>query len=175
MAAAVAVPHKSGLRRAAFWTILTTSIAWSVLRWDSTLDAIKSKLTGFNLTVFASVVVLSETLFIGGAVILAYGVGRRVFVGSGINPLSWTKRVLHLRKSWRQSIGRESGNRLALLGLNLNWLGALGTTGVLPIVTIALVLPVSSWGLMAPFVVDVVATCSIRRPLQAKLKAGRQG
>jgi hypothetical protein len=168
---AVQVKNQAKTRKWAVGFLVLASLAWTVYRWDS-FGSLKHRLGLHQALTLGIAVAVSEICFIGGAVILTFCVGRAVFSGTGFNPLSWFRHLLNIRAGWKDAAKQIQHTRAAYWGLYMNWLGALGTTGVIPILAIALLLPIQSWGLMAPFILDVVATCSVRQPLLRRLRAG---
>ncbi|HSX48076.1 MAG TPA: hypothetical protein VLF41_01020 [Candidatus Nanoarchaeia archaeon] len=167
---AVQVKNQTKVRNWAVAVLVLASLAWTIYRWSG-VDELKHRLGLHQAIAFAIAAAVSELLFIGGAVVLALSLGKAVFAGTGTSPARWAKALLNARTEWKESAQRLKQSRTAYWGLYMNWLGALGTTGVVPILAIAFVLPFGSWGLMAPFVVDIVATCSIRQPLLRRLQA----
>jgi hypothetical protein len=143
------------------------SVGWTVLHSDSALASVRAHLTPTGVVVLALGVLVSEILFVGGAVMLAIGLPTRevALAFSGSSPRALVRGVRHLCVNWRQYAQRMPERSLARWGLTVNWVGALGTTGLLPIGAIAIVLPVRSWGLMAPCLADLVATCALRIPI----------
>jgi hypothetical protein len=100
---------------------------------------------------------------------MAHRAGRIVLVGASWRPWRWISVLAEARGGVR-SVEPNRGDLPAQVGLYLNWIGALGTTGLIPIGVIAVMLPVAAWGLMAPFVCDVIATCIWRTLLLNRLK-----
>jgi hypothetical protein len=152
----------SRIRLSAVLLLAIASLAWTVWRWNS-LDQLRSHL-GVHALIVGIAIGVSEALFVVGALILAHSAGQNVFGEDAWQPWRWIPAIAAVRRGVR-SVEPMHGNRGALAGLYLNWFGALGSTGLIPIAIIATMLPIASWGLMTPFVFDVLATCAWRRVL----------
>ena len=110
-----------------------------------------------------------EICFNLGLVMMAMGIGRKVSIADGKSLRSFSSAISGLRRSIRDLLTVDTTSRLYRRGLQVNWLGAVMTTGVIPLVAIVILLPARNWaGLMVLPILDLIATCVIRIPLTPK-------
>jgi hypothetical protein len=96
--------------------------------------------------------IVSETMFIGGIMIMAWAVG-----------LDWGN-PLKLRKTLAEIYNKANGSRPFWLGFWINSLGSVGSSAILSIGLI-LYLPPESYGLLGVAVLDLAATVVVRKAI----------
>lgn len=161
--------HK--IRKLLVWLIVAGSVAWTIYNWSG-LTQIKEELD--KVAIFAIMLVLTEICFVIGATMVAAGLGKSIFAGTGYNPLAWLKAIGRLRGEYHSFAERINTSTSFRIGFNLNWFGAVGT-GVVALVGILVVLPATAWGLLVLPVLDIAASFGWRAPISRKLKHLRQG
>lgn len=139
------------------------TIAWVISHWRD-LASLWHAVSGWWLVVAAFVV--CEVMFNAGLVLMAGAAGRRVFAGSGLRPKLWVKALAGLRGDFGPTLRQAGTSRWFKRGLYLNWFGAAMGTGVLPLVLIPVLLPVTSWPLMVTPAVDLFLTFASRMTMR---------
>jgi hypothetical protein len=162
-------PAMRTIRRWGVALLVLGSLGWAIWRWNS-LQELRTHL-GIHAAIVGIAIGVSEVLFIAGAIVMAHRTGRVVLAGTSWRPWRWLSALAEVRRGVR-SVEPMRGDRPTQVGLYLNWFGALGTTGLIPIVMIAVTLPLAAWGLMGPFICDIVATCAWRKVLLNRLQEG---
>lgn len=103
-----------------------------------------------RLPTFATLLLISEILFILGILLMALSIEHDL----GPNPLKWRKQLKHLVKNMRT-------DKRFWVGFWMNMIGALGT-GVIVFIGIILVLPIQSWGILWLPIADITITLLLR-------------
>ena len=155
------------IRMILVWTIVTISMAWTAYDWNGLRSAEHQIGTVVWL---ATVLVLCDFAFFGGAFLVAAALGRRVLAGTGGNPLLMVRAVIDYRATYVGLAGHANGSRLFQFGFILSWVG--GTvSGLILTVGILIILPVSAWGLLVLPALDLIATLRWRASIASLLKA----
>lgn len=137
-------------RRFFFWLgIAAFVICFAVSLFFSPLGTIADRLREVAPWVAAGIIV-TEAMWVGGAVLMAYGAGSRLSSG--------------LRVGGRLSEYRAGGRGLTVfrVGLGINFVGAIGTALVI-VVGVVVALPVATWpSAILLALLDIVATVLVR-------------
>jgi hypothetical protein len=102
-------------------------------------------------------VIVSETMFVGGIMMMAWAVGLR-----------WNN-PLKLRKALTEICRRANGSRIFWLGFWVNSLGAIGSPVIISIGLI-FYLPPESYGLLSIIFADLAVTIVIRKAMLRGVK-----
>lgn len=159
------MPEAKPFETARKWISRLSIIASLVLLWvnRSGLATIFDQLG--DILIFAILILICEICFVAGLALMLVGLGT-----SFDSIFGWLKALWQVRKDPTLLLGHLSASRVFRLGFNLNWLAAVGT-GVLAVVGVITVLPVSGWGLLVPAVLDILASFGIRVPIELKFRA----
>lgn len=159
------------IRSLLVWTIVLASVAWTIYNWSG-LTQIKEELD--KVAAFAILLLLTEICFVIGAIMVAAGLGKSIFRGTGYNPIAWLKAIGKLRGEYHSFAERINTSTSFRIGFNLNWIGAVGT-GLVLAIGILVVLPATAWGLLILPALDIAASFGWRTPISRKLKHLREG
>jgi hypothetical protein len=142
--------------------IVFASLVWTIYNWSG-LTEIKHKLGGAIVVVAALLV--SETCFLVGTVIMFVSAGSRLFGGDGI-----FVNVFEARRNTKFFATQVTTSTPFRIGFNLNWIGAV-LTGLTLLLGILFLLPTTSWGLVILPVLDIVASFGWRIPIDRQIRA----
>lgn len=148
------------------WTVVLASMGWTAYNWSG-LDRVRHRLG--DAAIIAVLLILCEVSFVIGAALVAVGLGREAFRGTGHNPLRWIAALLQVRSQFKVLAACVSNNKLFRFGFYLNWMGAFGT-GLVLLIGIIIVLPVTAWGIAILPLLDIVATFGWRLPIETKMR-----
>lgn len=148
--------------------LVVAALLWTLYNWEG-LVQIKDKL--HQIPWLVASFIIFEICFNVGLIMMAVGAGHEVFRGSGWNPRSWISSLGSVRQSMRALLNTDTTSPSYRWGLNLNWVGAAMTTGIIPMIAIALLLPFKDWSLMVIPVIDLFSTFIIRLSIKPKQRS----
>lgn len=145
------------------------TIAWLLGHWG---DLVYLWHTVSDWYLIVAAFVICEVMFNVGLLLMATVTGRHIFAGAGLRPKLWLKALAGLRRDFGSTLHQAGGDRWFKRGLYLNWFGAAVGTGVLPLVLIPVLLPLTSWPLMITPAVDLLLTFASRMTMQTHESSG---
>ena len=160
--------RRSRLQVSAVRALVAASLAWTLWNWRG-LTQVTNRL--HDAAAFAGALIVTETLFVVGAVVAVIALGHTTFAGIGANPSKWLVGWKSAR-AYRDRSQEIARSRLFRFGFMMNWAGALGT-GIVAFVGIIVVLPSTAWGLLVFPILDIAATVGWRIPVHARIKGAR--
>ena len=154
------------------YTIASFAIAIAELIYRLAIKRDWHELVEFaqHYAIYVGLAVITEGLFVWGAVIAAKQVGSnpiKQLKALGRHPLKW---YLLIKDNWRNWIGEGLGSPVFFIGLLINWVGALGTGGVW-LAWILLEQPRSQWIAVLGPIIDIFGTMAWRVYYTKQLKS----
>jgi hypothetical protein len=143
--------------------VAVLSIGWTIYDWGN-LNFLKDRLIGVEYVAIG--LLLTEALFIVGALVMLAAVGEKI---PSFHPRRWVGNVNFLKKEIKAISSRAISSRLFGFGFWLNFIGAVGTSVILMLGVVRL-FPIQAWGLLLILVIDLLATFGWRVPLQMARK-----